>query len=629
MTNTRVVSKNLAGEEDLLYGEGQVVQSRNGGNFNITQIRTIYPANSLAERDALDTDRFKKCAVYDGSGSVDFYEFDGADWVLCKIPTELHFATVAELKASTTVQVGDFVTIESYTVTNNSGTMFGKIVAGGTGTDDGGLYIDLTASSLQFKRVSAEPITPQEYGAEADGVTDDTVAVNKAMTNSSYMLRGSYAVSASVIINSETNGLFNNAELVAVTNDFDVLVAKEKRDFETQGVLRVTGPDQSTPESGTGAGLSFFDSNRYTMSTVIVTGLKDGIVCDGTTVPAGLLAGFRGRQGRWVMPTVYKCGTGIQVLRRSEYTLWEAPQVTQNTEVGFVQEAGNTNVVGGNIQDNQNGVLLQGSGSGNACHGMFTSVSINHNIGFNLKALDVELGHTINGCHIYGDSAAAGTIDIIGSTGINICNGIIDAQITLDDTGSSALAGWNNISNNHIEPNYAVLIDATGTSREKTVVKDNFEIDGDAWGFNDSAFVSVRADQSGEPSQVIPDSVLTTVILGSEREDNRKQYDATTGVFTALYSQLVTVSTSIQVAFSGGTFTDGYIGIYRGSTVVAFLPLVATAASGTFAVSNGSITLSLQSSDTISVRAYVNATAGTISITNDEATNISITSANS
>lgn len=93
------------------------------------------------------------------------------------------FATVAALKADTTVKVGDFVTIESYTATNNSGVMFGKIVAGGTGTDDGLNYIDLAGSGLQFKQNLPSVVNVKTGGVYGDGTTLDNANLNRVLAS--------------------------------------------------------------------------------------------------------------------------------------------------------------------------------------------------------------------------------------------------------------------------------------------------------------------------------------------------------------------------------------------------------------------------------------------------------------
>lgn len=92
----------------------------------------------------------------------------------------LTFATVADLKAATWVQVGQVVAVEEYHAGLGGGRLFGKIVAGGTGTDDGGSYIDLPTSGLQFEQNFPSVISVKQFGAKGDGVTDDTDPLENA-----------------------------------------------------------------------------------------------------------------------------------------------------------------------------------------------------------------------------------------------------------------------------------------------------------------------------------------------------------------------------------------------------------------------------------------------------------------
>jgi hypothetical protein len=67
MTDQRVVRKSLGGQDDLLFGEGQEVQTRAGGSYNIQKIRLTYPVNSLTELNALDPEQFPKATLYENN----------------------------------------------------------------------------------------------------------------------------------------------------------------------------------------------------------------------------------------------------------------------------------------------------------------------------------------------------------------------------------------------------------------------------------------------------------------------------------------------------------------------------------------------------------------------------------
>lgn len=76
----RIVSRNLAGLEDLLLGKGSTQQERAGQTYLITKIPFLYPCDSIAELYLLDTSKFQYAAVFD-AGVVTFYRYDTDTWV--------------------------------------------------------------------------------------------------------------------------------------------------------------------------------------------------------------------------------------------------------------------------------------------------------------------------------------------------------------------------------------------------------------------------------------------------------------------------------------------------------------------------------------------------------------------
>lgn len=77
--STRVATKALAGQEDLLFGEGVANQTRAGQSLPISKIRGFYPVNDVAELADLDFLRFPKAVVVQ-SGQMQFYQHNGAEY---------------------------------------------------------------------------------------------------------------------------------------------------------------------------------------------------------------------------------------------------------------------------------------------------------------------------------------------------------------------------------------------------------------------------------------------------------------------------------------------------------------------------------------------------------------------
>ena len=78
-TATRTVTKALAAEEDLLYGEGTASQTRGDNSYTVTKIRGFRPVNDIDELNALDFNKFPK-AVMVQNGAFAFYQFNGAEY---------------------------------------------------------------------------------------------------------------------------------------------------------------------------------------------------------------------------------------------------------------------------------------------------------------------------------------------------------------------------------------------------------------------------------------------------------------------------------------------------------------------------------------------------------------------
>lgn len=96
------------------------------------------------------------------------------------------FDSVQEMKTSNTLSVGQKVRTLGYYAPGDGGGNEYEIVAAGTGTDDGGSFIDLTGSGLQAKGYFGGVINVKKFGARADYLfssqsgTDDTTAINNA-----------------------------------------------------------------------------------------------------------------------------------------------------------------------------------------------------------------------------------------------------------------------------------------------------------------------------------------------------------------------------------------------------------------------------------------------------------------
>ncbi len=134
------------------------------GDVWYTGLRTIELKNELG--DTVDTD--------DDVGTLDL------DTGLVEGLTALNM--IADL----TLQIGNYIQTVGYSTAGDGGDNLYEIVAGGTGTADGGSFIDLD-NGLQARALFPQSIIdPKQWGVDATGATDATaefLAVSAFMTS--------------------------------------------------------------------------------------------------------------------------------------------------------------------------------------------------------------------------------------------------------------------------------------------------------------------------------------------------------------------------------------------------------------------------------------------------------------
>lgn len=157
----------------------------------------IFP--TFAEADANDTSNAIRIA-----DNVDLQSTE----VTLSLAFTKKFDTVALMAASTTLEIGDFVITAGYTAQGDGGGNSYAIVTAGTGTDDGGSFIDL--STHQAKGIFDGTVNVRQFGASGNGVTDDKPAIQAAIDVSQgvrgravYLPAGTYGIKSNLDITSD------------------------------------------------------------------------------------------------------------------------------------------------------------------------------------------------------------------------------------------------------------------------------------------------------------------------------------------------------------------------------------------------------------------------------------------
>lgn len=170
--------------------------------------------------------------------------------------------TVASMVSNQALSVGDFVRTLGYYSPGDGGGNDYEIVAAGTGTEDGGSYINLSIAGQAKGLFPGEAVKAKQFGAKGDGVTDDFTFLDNATTYAQ-----SSGVNKNLFLNS---GVYETSQTLTMSSDgFNILGSnKENSVIEAThssgpvirikngfcGVSGVTITSSATRKSGTASG---------------------------------------------------------------------------------------------------------------------------------------------------------------------------------------------------------------------------------------------------------------------------------------------------------------------------------------------------------------------------------------
>ena len=126
-----------------------------------------------------------------------------SDTVITTLTGTKRKSTVAAMTSDASAVVGELYTIEDYATGHNSGVLFFKAVASGTGIDDGGKYIDHDTLDVQFEQNMPAILNSKAWGmAEslADNSTKWQNAINFSVIKKQQLLTpaGTYVVKSTI-----------------------------------------------------------------------------------------------------------------------------------------------------------------------------------------------------------------------------------------------------------------------------------------------------------------------------------------------------------------------------------------------------------------------------------------------
>lgn len=466
--------------------------------------------------------------------------------------------------------------------------------------------LDRAAAAASAASVGVLGINVMSMGAVADDTTDDTgifvAAQALAIAENTKLVvvpAGKYAVNGPIDIQDEVTWLLLGCDIRTSNSVATIFSASSKRDWAVIGTGRLLG-SRTGAETSEQHGIRIENCGAYLVSGIQVRNFQGkGIhVTGGSSVTP-----LYGERGRFSDLLVAGCTIGIaaDAGAGAEYCTWSNCNVTDN-DIGVEFTAGNHTWTGGTIADNLTGVYL--SSGLNHGHGSFAGTNINHNVTYAIDGLDVTLGYTFTGCHVYGNGAAGeGKIRLTGCDRITFDGGILDADI-LNDTGTGA--GYVYFRNMSCPGGYG-KVDVTGTAAGKVVFLGNTGpgsyLDGSR--LNDVSAVHALVYR-GSVTQAI--SGATQLILPDEVTDKRSAYDTTTGVFKVPAGQGGIYRITPSLLVSGTGLMEAYIQVrLNGSTPVGvFLP---SYYSTTLLRFSGPIEFVLLENDEITLHATVGGTS--------------------
>ena len=139
----RVVEKSLAGRQDILFGKGQVTQTRAGGSYPINKVSVAWACATFEELLTLDTNQFEEATV-NYNGAVTHWGWNGINW-FCQ---ETGFVLIGQFSQGFTYTAANQVGCTDTDIYSWAGAL-PKVVAAETNPGTDVNYVSKSAYSLR------------------------------------------------------------------------------------------------------------------------------------------------------------------------------------------------------------------------------------------------------------------------------------------------------------------------------------------------------------------------------------------------------------------------------------------------------------------------------------------------
>ena len=279
-------------------------------------------------------------------------------------------------------------------------------------------------------------VTPEQYGAVGDGVTNDATAIQSAVDTGSpvYFGKNTYLVSSAIIIpaNSYLFGAGEESVLKTTSNISILEIDSTNSVFQN---LTFKGNDTGTLQVGISAVGNAASNLRREGNQVLNCRFYDLGGAGLYTIYSGFGSSLH-KGTFYVDNCIFNSNRyGVYWNTTGEYNLITGSTITNNTSGVYMNAAGNNSIVNSNINDNTTGITMVGGLNDGHC--VISGTKLNHNT-TSLNLSYIDYGFLFQGCMIYGGVMVLNTDDFIKFDNCDI------SQTTITVTNNTSLRFFNN-----------------------------------------------------------------------------------------------------------------------------------------------------------------------------------------